>query len=181
MHAALKRTHTHELSNLNLHNVIEANNNACALIAFYLLWRDVSAKLVLLCVFIHDLCVRRRIFNYARIHPSCLPSVRTHREKKKRAAAAVVMCHNTWYKWQPIYVVLVPSVLTPKALNRFRRGWRSCLFKNTSDFGRGGFLGRIITRVSSLISSSSNLLSDETDNWRWTRSWSLTPDQSEIG
>lgn len=70
------------------------------------------------------------------------------------------------------------SVLTPKALNRFRRGCRSCLFKNTSDFGRGGFFGRIITRVSSLMSSSSNLLSDETDNWRWTRSWSLTPDQS---
>lgn len=69
-------------------------------------------------------------------------------------------------------------VLTPNALNRFRLGCRSCLFKNTSDFGLGGFFGRIMTRVSSRMSSSSSLLSDDTDNCRWTRSWSFAPDQS---
>lgn len=66
-------------------------------------------------------------------------------------------------------------VLTPNALKRFRRGCGSCLLRNTSDLGLGGFLGRITTRewyfISSLISSSSSLLSEETDNWRCTRSW----------
>lgn len=82
----------------------------------------------------------------------------------------LILC---WY-----YFCAVDIILTPNALNRFRRGCRSCLFKNTSDFGLGGFLGRIMTRVSSRISSSSSLLSEETDNCRWTRSWSFVPDQS---
>jgi hypothetical protein len=54
--------------------------------------------------------------------------------------------------------------LTPNAENRFRLGCGSCLLRKTSDLGRGGFFGRIITRVSSRMSSSSSLLSDETDN-----------------
>lgn len=65
--------------------------------------------------------------------------------------------------------------LTPNALKRLRRGCGSCLLRNTSDLGLGGFLGRIITRVSSLMSSSNNLLSDETDNCLWTRSWWSVP------
>ena len=67
--------------------------------------------------------------------------------------------------------------LTPNALKRFRLGLsRSCLFRKTSDLGRGGFLGLIITRVSSLISSSKSLLSEETDNCLCT--WPWLPDQS---
>lgn len=57
-----------------------------------------------------------------------------------------------------------PRKLTPNAEKRFRLGCGSCLLRKTSDLGRGGFFGRIITRVSSRMSSSSNLLSDETDN-----------------
>lgn len=119
---------------------------------------------------------RRRIFNYASspIMISCLASVRKDKcDCNVSHSAALYRERHRQFMYS--------SLLTPKALKRFRRGWRSCLFKNTSDLGRGGFFGRIITRVSSLMSSSSNLLSDETDNWRWTRSWSLTPDQSESG
>ena len=68
-------------------------------------------------------------------------------------------------------IFFVIFILTPNALKRLRRGCGSCLFRKTSDLGLGGFLGRIMTRVSSLISSSNNLLSDETDNCLWTRSW----------
>lgn len=66
--------------------------------------------------------------------------------------------------------------LTPNAEKRFRLGCGSCLLRKTSDLGRGGFFGRIITRDSSRMSSSSNLLSDETDNCLCTGPCS--PDQS---
>lgn len=62
--------------------------------------------------------------------------------------------------------------LTPNAENRFRLGHDSCLLRKTSDLGRGGFFGRIITRDSSLMSSSNSLLSDETDNCLCTGPWS---------
>lgn len=75
-----------------------------------------------------------------------------------------------WCEWRKCF-----EVLTPNALKRFRRGSGSCLLRNTSDLGLGGFLGRMTTCewyfISSLISSSSSLLSDETDNCRCTRSW----------
>jgi hypothetical protein len=68
--------------------------------------------------------------------------------------------------------------LTPNAENRFRLGCGSplCLLRKTSDLGRGGFFGLIITRVSSLMSSSKSLLSDETDSCLCTGPCS--PDQS---
>jgi hypothetical protein len=44
------------------------------------------------------------------------------------------------------------------------------LFRNTSDFGRGGFLGLRITRASSRMSSSRSLESLDTDNCLCTRS-----------
>lgn len=62
--------------------------------------------------------------------------------------------------------------LTPNAEKRFRLGHDSCLLRKTSDLSRGGFFGRIITRDSSLMSSSSSLLSDETDNCLCTGPWS---------
>ena len=44
------------------------------------------------------------------------------------------------------------------------------LFRNTSDFGRGGFLGLRMTRASSRMSSSRSLESLDTDNCLCTRS-----------
>lgn len=64
------------------------------------------------------------------------------------------------------------KILTPKAENRFvRLCSEPCSLSNTSDFGLGGFFGRSITFASSLMSSSSNLLSDDTDNCLFTLSW----------
>lgn len=57
--------------------------------------------------------------------------------------------------------------LTPKA--EYRLDLRLCSrSRNTSDLGLGGRLGRKMTRTSSLISSSNNLLSEDADSWRVT-------------
>lgn len=73
------------------------------------------------------------------------------------------------------------SWLTPNAENRFRLGCGSlCLLRKTSDLGRGGFLGRIITRDSSRMSSSKSLLSDDTDNCLCTWPWCSVEFQSVI-
>lgn len=57
--------------------------------------------------------------------------------------------------------------LTPKAENLLVRlfcVWSALLFRNTSDLGLGGFFGLNITLVSSCISSSNNLESEDTDS-----------------
>lgn len=69
--------------------------------------------------------------------------------------------------------------LTPNAEKRFRLGCGSlCLLRKTSDLGRGGFFGRIITRDSSRMSSSKSLLSDDTDSCRCTWPWCSVEFQS---
>lgn len=99
------------------------------------------------------------------------------REKERELAARAIEVDENWLRKTIITIIILNSlfVLTPNALKRFRRGCGSCLLRNTSDLGLGGFLGRITTFewyfISSLISSSSSLLSEETDNWRCTRSW----------
>lgn len=71
--------------------------------------------------------------------------------------------------------------LTPNAEKRFRLGCGSlCLLRKTSDLGRGGFFGRIITRDSSRMSSSKSLLSDETDNCLCTWPWCSVEFQSAM-
>lgn len=63
------------------------------------------------------------------------------------------------------------EIRTPNAEYRLVRLWLAW-FRNTSDFGLGGFFGLSMTRVSSHISSSSSFESDDTDSCRLTRSWS---------
>lgn len=71
-------------------------------------------------------------------------------------------------------------LLTPKAEKRLVLRWSLAdgWWSRTSDLGLGGFRGLMMTFCSSRISSSRSLLSDDTDSWRWTRSWPATPPHS---
>lgn len=80
---------------------------------------------------------------------------------------------------QPAFTSCCVPWLTPNAEKRLRLGCGSlCLLRKTSDLGRGGFFGRIITRDSSRMSSSKSLLSDDTDNCLCTWPWCSVEFQS---
>lgn len=78
------------------------------------------------------------------------------------------------FRWLKINQQNIYKRLTPNAEYLLVRRWSEPWFNSTSDFGLGGFFGRRMTLASSRISSSNSLLSDETDNCRFTRSCSLT-------